>query len=111
MTEEVISALKKRNESKLYLAMYDFYDANNSIEACEAFNQWKLEVKGYERYLLSGIRPFRGFPLWIETCSLAFMLQEKALGVIPALFSLLADGIFAGLKILTIPAVLDIILL
>ncbi|EEG57019.1 hypothetical protein CLOSTASPAR_00885 [[Clostridium] asparagiforme DSM 15981] len=39
------------------------------------------------------------------------MLQEKALGVIPALFSLLADGIFAGLKILTIPAVLDIILL
>ena len=52
-TEEVISALKKRNESKLYLAMYDFYDANNSIEACEAFNQWKLEVKGYERYMIT----------------------------------------------------------
>lgn len=52
MTEEVIGALKNQNESKLYLAMYDFYDSNNSIEACEAFNQWKSEVKECERNMI-----------------------------------------------------------
>lgn len=52
MTEEIISALKNQNESKLYHAMYDFYDSNNSIEACEAFNQWKAEVKEYERNMI-----------------------------------------------------------
>lgn len=52
MTEKVISALKNGNESKLYLAMYDFYYSNYSIEASEAFNQWKSEVKEYERNMI-----------------------------------------------------------
>ena len=52
MTEDVINALKNRNESKLYHAMYDIYDENNSTEACEAFNQWKLEAKEYERNMI-----------------------------------------------------------
>ena len=52
MTEEVINALKNQNESKLYLAMYDFYYSIYSIEASEAFNQWKSEVKEYERNMI-----------------------------------------------------------
>ncbi|EEG52403.1 hypothetical protein CLOSTASPAR_05586 [[Clostridium] asparagiforme DSM 15981] len=32
--------------------------------------------------------PVQGIPLWIEICFLKFMLQEKALGIILALFSL-----------------------
>lgn len=52
MTEEVISALKSRNESKLYHAMYDIYDTQNTVETSEAFNQWKLEVLEYERNMI-----------------------------------------------------------
>ena len=51
MTEEVINALKNRDESKLYHAMYDVYNENN-IKASETFNHWKLEVKEYERNMI-----------------------------------------------------------
>lgn len=52
MTDEVIIALKSQCESKLYHAMYDIYDIQNTVEASEAFNQWKSEVEEYERNMI-----------------------------------------------------------
>ena len=48
MTEEVKEALKSGSDSRLYSAMWDIYNDNNSCVAIQSFKNWTEEVNRTE---------------------------------------------------------------
>lgn len=48
MTEEVKKALKSGSDSRLYSAMWDIYNDNNSCVAIQSFKNWMEEVSRIE---------------------------------------------------------------